>query len=92
MQDKATKKAEATALLEELVKSKNIREQRIKTFGSSGEPNPDTKAGKILHEKQSSAVNKLAQKRYGTDIKPSGGKFRDLDFINKQHVPFFKVG
>jgi hypothetical protein len=50
--------------------SKNVREQKKALFGTSG--NPGKKSPKT--QNQMTALNNLAQRRYGVDVKPSGGK------------------
>jgi hypothetical protein len=72
--------------LQELEKSKNVRQQRKEVFGESGEPQTSSKQGKKFHENQSKALKRLAEKRYRMELKPSGGKFRDIGYINKERI------
>lgn len=51
--------------------SKNVREQRKKVFGTSGNPAPKSNKGQA----QMQALADFAQRRYGLEIVPSQGKF-----------------
>lgn len=73
-------------LLEDLKKSKNVRQQRAKVFGTTGEPDRKTKQGGKFHEKQAKALAALSEKRYGLKMELSGGKFRPLGEINKERT------
>lgn len=53
-----------------LVKSKNVREQRKRVFGTKGDPGKKTKFG----QKQIEALKELYRRRYGLEVAPSRGK------------------
>jgi hypothetical protein len=73
--------------LSEMEKSKNVREQRKRIFGESGEPNPDRKASKPFYQKQAQALNRLSEKRYGMPIAEATGKFQyTLRDVNKMRA------
>jgi len=62
----------------------NVREQRKRIFGDSGEPSPDKKTTKPYFQAQTEALNRLAQKRYGLPLVGSQGKFQyTLKQINR---------
>lgn len=65
----------------------NVREQRKRIFGESGEPSPDKKTTKPYFQAQTEALNRLAQKRYGLPLVGSKGKFQyTLKQINKMRA------
>lgn len=66
--------------------SKNVKEQKKRIFGESGEPNPDRKSSQGFHEAQSKALADFAQRRYGLQFGESKGKFHDLGRINKDRA------
>lgn len=70
------KKSEKTfrKAFEQLDKSKNVREQKKKVFGTNSAP----KAGSEMQEKHIAHISKFAKKFLGLDLKPSGGKI-DVD-------------
>lgn len=67
----------------ELAKSKNVREQRKKVFGITGEPQTTGKKNKEFHQKQSDALSRLTEKRYNAPLVESKGKFYPLGRINQ---------
>lgn len=73
------KKEEA---LESLVKSKNVREQRAKVFGTKSQPPKSSP----MRDKHMNHISNFAERFFGLKLKPSGGKIdektgqrRDLD-------------
>ena len=73
----------AEQYFQSLQKSKNVRAERKRIFGESGEPNPDRVKSKDNYRNQIEALKRLASKRYGLELQPSKGKFYDLDRTNK---------
>lgn len=56
--------------LENIMKSKNVREQRAKVFGTKSQP----AKGSPMRDKHMSTISDFAQRFLGLDLKPSGGK------------------
>lgn len=67
----------------DLKKSKNVREQKQKVFGGTSQP----AARSPMREKHMEHIKDYTQRRYGLDMKPSGGKIDEKTGQRRSAAP-----